>query len=164
MDTDSHLDGSLWIDNEAELRLRRTISSVDNLIFQDCSCTSENPLLICQNIDTRAAKEESEEWRDWTGFFTIRVLGTRTSDCSISCPFNNADDLEEEILYMDESDDLSNSTLENIRLALLDGLIESILSDGGELNASSLKPNFPVSEASASGIDFLCHDHDHDER
>jgi hypothetical protein len=156
MDSDSHVDGSLWIDKEAEMRLRKTIASVDNMIYQDCSYHSENPLLICQNIDTRAAKEESDEWRDWTGFFAIRVLGTHPSSCSILAPCNDADDYEEEIFDVDESDNSGDQTLENIKLALLDGLVKSILSGLSDVSSSALKPKNPLSEASTSGKDFMC--------
>jgi hypothetical protein len=158
MDSDFHLDGSLWIDKEAEMRLRKTIASVDNMLYQECSYHSETPLLICQNIDARAAKEESDEWRDWAGFFAIRVLGTPPSGCSILTPCMDADDHDEEIFDVDESDDSGNQTLENIKLALLDGLVKSILSDVSDLSASTLQLKHPVCEASTStsvGVGFL---------
>jgi hypothetical protein len=158
LDPESHWDGSLWIDKEAELRLRETISSVDNLLFQDISHQSGSPLLICQNIDARAMKEESEEWRDWACFFAIRVLGTHPSSCSISSPCNEYDH-EEEIFAADASADSDDSTLEKIKSALFDGLMQSVLSDVTDLNPPLLAPKFDesVSEASTSEIDIMCH-------
>ncbi len=159
MDCDAHLDGSIWVDKEAEMRLKKTISTMDDMLFRDCSYHSENPLLICQNIDARAAKEETEEWRDWTGFFAIRVLGTCAIDHSSSSSCHDTDDNVEEIFVVDESDDSCTLTLENIRLSLLDGLIKSMLSDFSDLNSSTPQQNFPVPETSSFGGDFLYHRH-----
>jgi hypothetical protein len=86
----------------------------------------------------------------------MRVVGTHLSCCSIVSPYNDVDE-DEEIFEIDESADTSDSTLENIRLALLDGLMKSVLSDVSDLKSSSLMAKFPVSGASSSEMDIMCH-------
>ena len=138
---DSHLDGSIWIDSEAGCRLSYIISTVDNVLFSGTNISAgkdidgSESLLICQNIDTRATKENSNEWRDWTRFFSLRVVGTHLPQNTNTDSIAGSDAVnEDETIAVDEClcegySDVNHSGLKHFRTALLQGLIDSVLSE-----------------------------------
>jgi hypothetical protein len=71
-----------WVDTEAQNVLNGIILTLDDLLHDDGinshqsasrghETAGEEPpkLLAKQNIDLRAAREESDEWRDWKASF-----------------------------------------------------------------------------------------------
>jgi hypothetical protein len=148
---DFHLDGSLWIDTEAEIRLSNIVSNIDDFLFDECESSegshADDTLLICQNIDTRASKEKSHEWKDWAQFFSIRAVGTGAfvleDESYPECSVVN----EDEFIAFDDSQDTEMSlganlpSIENCRFALLQGLVDSVLA-GCPIRAFNPKAGF----------------------
>ena len=125
------LAAAMWVDGEAEARLCSIFSTIEDELFRDTlRCTKlANPLLICSNIDARAAKEESDEWKDWADFFTIRAVGSSLSLDSRDFDFFD-EPLEEEIICIDDStEDSSKRIGPTFRHELLQGLVDSVICD-----------------------------------
>jgi hypothetical protein len=139
------LDRNEWIDHDAELQLGRILHDVDKILFEEESSRCPDPLLICQNIDSRAAKDESDEWKDWANFFTIRVHGISASKSGQSEKFENcvkiSPDQPDEIIECDANQD-NLWTAEALRIALLEGLVDEILSNQDGIKMSLSERNF----------------------
>mmetsp|Transcript_13810 Transcript_13810/g.47786 ORF Transcript_13810/g.47786 Transcript_13810/m.47786 type:complete len:194 (-) Transcript_13810:962-1543(-) len=69
------LDDDNWVDLDAQHKILTTLRNAEDALY-DGRRTSDEPILTRQNIDTRAAAQESFEWQDWAERFPhLRVVG-----------------------------------------------------------------------------------------
>ncbi|EKX31265.1 hypothetical protein GUITHDRAFT_122538 [Guillardia theta CCMP2712] len=72
------LDDDNWVDLDAQHKILTTLRNAEDALYDGLPCcnvaamtcragrrTSDEPILTRQNIDTRAAAQESFEWQDW---------------------------------------------------------------------------------------------------
>jgi hypothetical protein len=166
----------LWVDQEAQERLEATMERLDSLMHGDHEAVERgketNVLLIKQNMDTRAAKESTDEWQDWKMKFPhFRVVGSKIPIAHVDYTIPDQDDagsVEETLAihphdfeisqpHQQNKDDakqmkpnvagaeVESSAGHTFRQALVDRLVEAVLARMSVDDQNS-EPGLPLSD------------------